>query len=31
LDAVLDLAEEGIGQLLALQRQILKVSVGAGV
>lgn len=31
LDAVLDLAEEGIGQLLALQRQILEVSVGAGV
>ena len=31
LDGVLDLAEEGIGQLLALQRQILEASAGAGV
>ncbi len=30
LDAVLDLAEQGIGQLVALQRQVLEGTVGAG-
>ena len=31
MDAVLDLAEVGIGQLLDLQRQVLGENAGAGV
>jgi ribonuclease PH len=31
LDTVLDLAEKGIGQLLALQRQVLERALGAGL